>query len=286
MAAPATGYTDGQMIRLAVAVLIVAAGCIGEDRVASPTGELFAHYTLCSVQNPCIPEVVITKADGAEVRRFQVRTDEGPCASILDIHWAGEKAIGAVCHGNPSLSYYYEVDVTSGKVLQEYRGYRFVRSPDYSKVAHVGWIIHYAPPWVKSEYLQVGNTILYPLPSGMKPVEQKPLEMAPEVVIQKGLVYAGVHEFRSKFVWSPDSRKIGLVDCLVDYRLRDDSPEAFAEGGEQENWRCFAVAVGLDGSSRKASIRLAPNEEVVLRWTDRRTLMGSYTGGSVKVLMQ
>ena len=46
--------------------------------------------------------------------------------------------------------------------------------------------MHFAPPWVKSEYLQVGNTILYPLPPGMKPLDQKPLEMAPEVVTQKG----------------------------------------------------------------------------------------------------
>src|ERR1019366_5273945 len=90
---------------------------------------------------------------------------------------------------------YLEVDIQSGKVVREYRGFGFVRSPDYAKVAHVGWIIHFALPWVKSEYLQVGNTIVYPLLPGMKPVDQKPLEMAPEVVKMRGLVYAGVHSF-------------------------------------------------------------------------------------------
>ena len=219
------------MTRLAVAALVVIAGCAGEDRRPSPSGKLFAHYTYCSEQNPCTPEVVVTQRDGAEVRRFEVRNKDGPCASILNLQWAGENTIGVECHGNPSMSSYDEVDIASGKVLREYFGYGFVRSPDYTKVAHVGWIIHFAPPWVKSEYLQVDNTILYPLPPGMKPVDQKPLTRPPEVVRERGLVYAGVHNFHSEFVWSPDSRKIGLIDCLVDYRLRDDSAEAFDEGG-------------------------------------------------------
>jgi hypothetical protein len=268
------------------AVLLMAAGCTGQDRVPSPLGELFAQYTLCSVQNPCVPEVVITKQDGSEVRRFQVPSKQGPCGSILNVHWAGERVIGAECHGNPSLSYYYEVDIASGKILDEYLGYGFVRSPDYSKVAHVGWIMHFAPPWVKSEYLKVGNTILYPLPSRMKPVVQRPLEMAPEVVIEKGLVYTGVHEFPSKFVWSPDSRKIGFVDCLVDYRLRDDSPEAFEEGGVRENWRCFAVAVGLDGRFGKTPVSIASNHAVLLRWADSRTLLATYADRSVAVQLK
>ena len=253
----------------------------------SPAGTQFAHYTLCSVQNPCTPEVVITNQSGAEIRRFPIRTDQGPCASILDVQWAGENTIGAECHANPSLSYYYEVDATTGKVLREYRGYGFVRSPDLEKVAHVGWIIHFAPPWVKSQYLQVGNTILYPLPPGTKPVEQKPLEMAPEVVTREGLVYAGVHEFASRFVWSPDSRRVGFVDCLVDYRLRDDSPEAFDEGGKPENQRCFVLAVGLDGTFQRTPISLAPDtmpgQQVGLRWADARTLLATGAGGNVEL---
>jgi hypothetical protein len=273
------------MIRLALVALMVAAGCTGEGRVPSPAAKLFAQYTLCSVQNPCIPEVVITDRDGAEVRRFEVRNDEGPCASILDLQWAGEKTIAAECHGNPSMSSYLEVDIQSGKVVREYRGFGFVRSPDYAKVAHVGWIIHFAPPWVKSEYLQVGNTIVYPLLPGMKPVDQKPLEMAPEVVKMRGLVYAGVHSFQSKFVWSPDSRRIGVIDCLVDYRLRDDSPEAFEEGGKAENLRCFAVAVALDGTFRRIPIPPGSHQEFGLIWTDARTLQVTRAGGSVAVQM-
>jgi hypothetical protein len=267
--------------------LLLAAACAGEDRVPSPSGSLFAQYASCSVQNPCTPEVVITNRDGIELHRFEVRDEDGvPCASILDVQWASEDIIGAECHGNPSLNYYYEVSIITGKALHEYPGYRFVRSPDLTKVAHVGWIIHFAPPWVQSEYLQVGNTIIYPLPHGMKPVEQKRLEMAPEVVTQKGLVYAGVHGFGSKFVWAPDSHKVGLIDCLVDYRLRDDSPEAFEEHGKPENERCFAVAVGLDGLVQKTPLPVASSQDAVLRWTDAHTLRVTYAGRVVQVRVQ
>ena len=117
------------MTRTVVVLLLLTPLCVAEDAVRCPSGDFFARYTLCSVQTPCVPEIVIAKSTGEEVRRFQVRTGDGPCASILGVHWAGEKTIGAVCHGNPSLSYYYEVDVQSGKVLREYLGYGFVRSP-------------------------------------------------------------------------------------------------------------------------------------------------------------
>jgi hypothetical protein len=276
------------MIRWALAALTVAAaGYSGEDRVPSPAGKLFAEYTLCSVQDPCIPEVVVTDRDGSEVRRFEVRNDEGPCASILDLQWAGEHTIAAECHENPSMSSYREVDVRSGKLVREYRGFGFVRSPDDAQVAHVGWILHFAPPWVKSEYLQIGNTIVYPLPPGMKPVEQKSSEMAPDVVTRRGLVYSGVHGFQSKFVWSPDSRKVGVIDCLVDYRLRDYSPAAFEEGGKSENLHCFAVAVGLDGTFRRTRVSAAPYQESGwgLKWKGARTLQVTRDGRSVELQM-
>jgi len=197
------------------------------------------------------------------------------------VHWAGEAVIGAYCHGNPSMGNYFEVDIATGKVLRSYIGFGFVRSPDYAKVAHVGWIIHFAPPWVQSQYLMAGDTILYPLPPGMKPVVQKPLEMAPEVVKQQGLVYAGVHTFPVRFVWSPDSRYVGLLDCLVDYRLRDDSPEAFEERGVEENHRCFVVAVALDGTFRRTPVTPAADQAVTLHWTNNRTLVATHAGGSV-----
>ncbi len=274
------------MIRLTIALLLCAGVGSAQDRVASPSGESFAHYTLCSVGNPCIPEVVISNRSGAVVRRFEVRGDEGPCRSILDVHWASESVVAAECHYNPSLSYYYEVDATRGKVLSELHGYGFVRSPDNSKVAHAGWVMHFAPPWLKSEYLQVGNTVLYPLSPERKPVDLKPLEHPPSVVTRKELVYAGVHEFRRPFVWSPDSRTVGLVDCQADYRLRDESEQAFNEGGKRENERCFVVAVDLEGTVHTKPLPTAANRDAVLRWADNRTLLAIIGSSIVKLPLQ
>jgi hypothetical protein len=226
------------MIRAALAVLVLAGAGACEDRVPSPTGVLFAQYTKCRGQNPCTPEVVITNQNGAEVRRFAIRTDQGPCGSIVKVQWVGENIIGSECHGNPSLSYYYEVDATTGKVLREYLGYGFVRSPDLAKVA-------------------------------------------------KGFVYGGVHEFKGRFAWSPDSRRVGFIDCLVDYRLRDGSPEAFEEGGKRENERCFLLAVRLDGTFAGAPISVvsssAPGQEVGLTWTDARTLVARFAARNVQL---
>jgi len=99
--------------------------------------------------------------------------------------------------------------------------------------------------------MQVGNIILYPLPRGMKPVEQKSLEMPPEVVTHKGLVYGGVHEFRGKFVWAPDSRKVGLVDCLVDYGFGTTRPRLLMKAANERmsgalRWR-WGWTAGLPG---------------------------------------
>ena len=116
-------------------------------------------------------------------------------------------------------------------------------------------------------------------------MRQKLLEMAPEVVKARGLVYADVHNFRSKFVWSPDSRRIGVVDCMVDYRLRDDSRAAFEEGGKEENLRCFAIAAGLDGKFIKTRIPPGSNQEFGLKWIDVRTLRVEHDTKSFDLLM-
>ena len=247
--------------------------CKGDDRIASPDGERFAHFSMCSVANPCTPEVVISTRDGREIHRFKVMADNEPCASIEGLEWASNRAVGAVCHVNPSLNHYYEVDIASGKALREYMGYKFYRSPDRKLLAHVGLIVHFASPWQQSESLQIGNMIVYPLPPGMKPVDPKGLDRPPEVVTERGLVFSGVHSFQGGFVWSPESRWVGFVDCLVDYRLRNHSAKAWDEGGKQENRRCFAGAIGLDGTVHWKRIDLPLEQVVTMKWTDVNTLV-------------
>ena len=73
----------------------------------------------------------------------------------------------------------------------------------------------------------------------------------------------------------------------MDYRLRDSSQSAFEEGGKPENLRCFAVAVGLDGTFRRTRIPLGPYRESSwsLRWKDGRTLQVTRDGRSFEVQM-
>ena len=101
-----------------VLVFFAIAICKGDDRVPSPDGRRFANVASCSQADPCIPEVAISTQDGREIRRFQVQAGDEPCASIEGLEWASDITVGVICHANPSLSYYYEVDIASGKVLR------------------------------------------------------------------------------------------------------------------------------------------------------------------------
>src|SRR5256884_252498 len=73
------------------------------------------------------------------------------------------------------MSEYVEIDLSTGQTVRDLVGYNFTVSPNGKEVAHVGWIPHFAPPYAKSEYLQIDHTTIYPLPKGMSPVEQEGL---------------------------------------------------------------------------------------------------------------
>jgi hypothetical protein len=121
---------------------------------------------------PCGSSVVILDLHRLRISSFQLKQ----CGSILSIAWAGDNAIAAVCHINPSLSEYIETDVSTGVTTRDLLGYDFTRSPSGTKVAHVGLIVDFATPDAQSNYLQIDHTTVYPLPSGSGPVEQKTLE--------------------------------------------------------------------------------------------------------------
>jgi len=84
----------------------------------------------------------------------------------------------------------------------------------------VGWIPHFAPPFAQSSYLQIENTTIYPLSRGKHPVARAD---PPDVVRNEGLTYSGIHDFRSGLTWSPDSRRIALIDCTYDWTAVDPS---------------------------------------------------------------
>src|ERR1017187_6432798 len=72
---------------------------------------------------PCGSSVVILDLHRLRISSFQLKQ----CGSILSIAWAGDNAIAAVCHINPSLSEYIETDVSTGVTTCDLLGYDFTR---------------------------------------------------------------------------------------------------------------------------------------------------------------
>lgn len=244
----------------------------------SPSEQRIAYYDQCPVIEHCIPAVVILDLEGHRISSFHPQMSavppHEPCASILSIEWASDNAIAAECHINPSLSEYIETDLTTGQIKRDLLGYDFARSPDGAHVAHVGWIIHFAPPFAQSNYLQIENTTIYPLPQNTKPVEQKGLEEPPQVVHKNGLTYSGIHEFMPRLSWSPDSRRIALVDCTYDWTANSDEALVAAEG-TFSNYACSIAVVSGTGEFTLLPLTDVPHTDLYksrLSWLDARTL--------------
>lgn len=202
--------------------------------------------------------------------RFAVQQD-GACPSLLALEWAGDAAVAATCHINPSLNAYVELDVATGRVRRELLGYGFTRSPDGVRVAHTGWYPHFAPPFVKSNYLQADHLVLYPLPPGSRAVELEPLAPPPYSPPSDGSNWSGIHEFLSDFLWSPDSRRIAFLDCVFHWTAT--GPED--NSGQEHDRRCSVVAVDLQGRATEAPLPdLSPEAIPLLRlsWSGPRQL--------------
>jgi hypothetical protein len=247
--------------------------------VLSRTCNRIAYYEECPEAEHCTPAVVILSLEGHRLVTFQPKRQSlpapEPCASILSIVWVGNHAVGAECHINPSLNEYVETDLSTGQTTRDLLGFDFEVSPDGQRVAHVGWMPHFAPPLAKSYYLQIDRTTVYPLPQGMSPVEQENASVPPRVVQQHGLTYSGIHEFASRLFWSPDSQRIGLIDCTYDWTA--NTPTASSAGeGEESNRRCSLAVVSPGGE-----VALFPLTDVSLNdlsatgmsWTGPRQLM-------------
>ena len=218
----------------------------------SPAQDRIAYYEQCIEAEHCTPTVIILDVEGHRITSFQPRHEAfppaEPCSSILSIAWVGDNVVSAVCHGNPSMSEYLEIDLSTGQTVRDLVGYNFTVSPDRKEVAHVGQIPHFAPPYAKSEYLQIDHTTIYPLPKGISPAEQKELPEWTKVVHQKGLIYQGIHEFMPWMYWSPNSQRIALVDCTYDWKA--NRAESQSEGdGEESNRRCSLVVVSKHGEA-------------------------------------
>lgn len=216
-----------------------------ERAALSASLERVAYIEQCAPREDCTPSIVVLDLEGHQVRSFHPM-HEGvpqavPCVSILSIAWTGESAIAAECHNTPSSSQYIETDFSTGRKTRELFGYDFKPSPDGKLVAHVGGMVHFAPPYAKSNYLQIEHTTIFPLPEGMRPVEQAGFTGPPTVVRQEGQTYLGIHDFQQGLSWSPDSQRIALIDCIYDWT--PNTPGALSGGDGVESGRSCSVAV-------------------------------------------
>jgi hypothetical protein len=232
--------------------------------VLSPNQNRVAYYE---------PAVVILDLEGHRVDSFEPRSQAypsgEPCASILSVAWTNDNAIAAECHLNPSLSEYIETNLATRQTVRDLFGFNFLASPHGKGVAHVGWIPHFAPPYAQSYYLQIDNLIIYPLPKGRSPVEQKHLAEPPNVADrdQQGLTYAGIHKFEPQMSWSPDFHHLALIDCLYDWTANQPSSLSAGDGVES-NRRCSVAVVSRKGEAILFSLKeVANNEFGTLRLT-------------------
>jgi hypothetical protein len=99
----------------------------------SPIFNRIAYYEQCPEMEHCTPSVVVLDPDGNRLQSFRPQPsalgDPGPCGSILNISWeSAERTIGVICHVNPSLSEYVEIDPSTGKTFCDLAGLGFTPS--------------------------------------------------------------------------------------------------------------------------------------------------------------
>jgi len=192
------------------------------------------------------------------------------CNSIDSVERIDEARIAVECHINPSVSAYLDVEIASGHVKQSLFGVWFTRSPDRKKVAHAGSIPHFAPPFAKSNYLQIDGKTVYPaFGKGQSP------EQRPEAVEQRGSVYFGIHEFLPGLDWSPDSKWVAFIERVYDWE--PERPDSNA--GKERNERHFLVVAAEKSEPMRVELP-APAGPSRIEWLDRNSL--AYSAGAAR----
>jgi hypothetical protein len=212
----------------------------------SPSGSLIFYMAGCIGQaQTCPPQIAVVDMEGRRLASFPVMRTDGACLSFNTVEWIDDARIGVECHINPSLSEYVELDARSGREGGEWLGYWFTWSPDRKQIAHVGWIIHFAPPSAQSNYLQFGARTVYPkvAPSSPAAAPAMPPD-PPDVVRFRDGVALGIHEFYLPIRWSPDSRRVALFERIYDWK--PDKPDSNAGETRNERYRLVVAAADSD----------------------------------------
>jgi hypothetical protein len=145
------------------------------------------------------------------------------------------------------------VDTATGKSLRTVHGIGFAVAPNGASVAHIGWFMHFAPPWAQSQSLAINDRVVYPLPAGTSPVVRKPGEEAPYRVEFHGRLTTPIHEIQSNLAWSPDGQRVAAIDCSYIWQAASLQPGAENEGTRLKQ-SCTLIAVRSDGTLAKLPI--------------------------------
>ena len=226
--------------------------------VAAPSRSRFAYANLCPAAEKCQPTLVILALDGARRELPSITlADDGPCASVWSLDWVDEERIGLTCHLNPSMLEYVAVDVTTGERLRDIIGLGFAWSPEGTRLAYIGEYPHFAPPFARSNRLEIDGDPIYPAAS--EP-EEGPVEAGQPVLLN----YRKIHDFRSGFFWSPDGRRIAFVDRVYDWRGRE------AGNGEETRERFLLVVAERGGTALQHA--LPPFAKYRIEWREADVL--------------
>jgi hypothetical protein len=172
---------------------------------------------------------------------------------------------------------YIEIEIATGKTTRDLFGYDFTPSPDGKAIAHVGGVPHFGPAQAHSNYLQLDDVTIYPLPNGMGPVKQDwPSGGPPYNPPLQGATYVGIHEFMHGLYWSPDSRRIAFIDCIYDWT--PNHPATLSAGDGVESNRQCSIAVVVVNTGKFALQRLPTLSKAELNysqlaWDGPRTLI-------------
>lgn len=191
---------------------------------------------------------------GREVRRIdKVPTDEqGSYCGYSKIQWIDATRLGLTCENNPSLEDYVVLDAVSGRVLQRYSGLYFSWSPDRRVLAHVGPIVHFAPPSSQNYCLLLNDEPVYTR-NCSSDVDSAP--NSPER-------FPNIHTIEDPLVWSPDGGKIAFFVNVYDFLWN------MSEKGEETrdivNSRLFLAIVSIDG--RALGYPIEPAYQSRINW--------------------
>lgn len=247
--------------------------------VISPDGKTIAYGVMELVGQERLSPLHIVFLDwsGREVRRFdRVPTDEqGGYCGYSEIDWIDPKRLGIACENNPSLEDYVILDAVSGRVLQRYMGLYFSWSPDRRVLAHIGPIVHFAPPSAQNYCLLLNDKPVYTLNCRSEVDSISKPRAAPNSPDR----FPNIHTIEYPLVWSPDGRKIAFLVNVYDFLWN------VSENGEEtrgiDNSRIFLAIVSVDGRAVGYPVKELPYHPRINWLTDSRIELRSGTPGDL-----